>query len=178
MVISFSLFSYFKSRPQAISTFKTSSRSRTKKDASFEKKLIVHVAGAVKRPNVYELSQGSRIIDAIKLAGGATEEADLDALNLAAKLTDGQKVYVSKKGEAPQGSLVASTDGSLQALISLNTATLEQLDTLPGIGPTIAQRILDWRTAHGSFSSVNQLQDVEGIGPKKFGNIKDKVTVN
>jgi len=145
-------------------------------------KVVVHVCGAVRAPGVYELESNERVVKAIEMAGGATEEAKLDALNLAAKLVDGQKIYVPREGETPPVVVSSASGGSNSTvsagLINLNAATLEELDTLPGIGPVLAQRIIDYREAHKGFTSVSELQEVSGIGPKKFADIKDKVTVN
>jgi competence protein ComEA len=144
--------------------------------------IYVHVAGAVNRPGLYELPQGSRVDDAVKAAGGATADADLDSLNLAAKVRDGDKVLVPKKGGASGGVAMAGgaagAAGSAQgAVINLNTATLADLDTLPGIGPALAQRIVSYRDAHGGFRTVDDLQNVPGIGPKKLAELRDLVTV-
>jgi competence protein ComEA len=140
--------------------------------------VVIHVAGWVRRPGVYELPVGSRVIDAIELAGGPREGADLSALNLAAVLSDAQQVLVPKRG--PPGSETGSgggAGGSDGGLINLNTATLAQLETLPGIGPVLAQKILDYRTEHGSFTRIEDLMNVSGIGEARFAELKDKVTV-
>ena len=139
--------------------------------------VVIHVAGWVRRPGVYELPVGSRVIDAIELAGGPREGADLSALNLAAVLSDAQQVLVPKRG--PPGSEPGSggSGGSDGGLINLNTATLAQLETLPGIGPVLAQKILDYRTEHGSFTRIEDLMNVSGIGEARFAELKDKVTV-
>ncbi len=139
-------------------------------------KVVVHVCGAVKVPGVYELSGSKRVTDAIQVAGGPTPDANLDALNLAAKLVDGQKIYVPKEGESISPTL--SGNGTVDGPINLNTASVEQLDKLPGIGPVLAQRIIEYRESNGDFKSIDDLQKVEGIGPKKFEQIKDRVTVN
>lgn len=137
-------------------------------------KLVVHVAGEVAAPGIYELPVGSRVADAIAAAGGAGAAADLDALNLAATLSDGEKVFVSKKGEAPPSSGAAEAP---TGKVNLNTATISQLESLPGVGPVIAQRIIDYRQRKGRFTSIRQLLEVEGIGSKKYGALKDHVTV-
>lgn len=171
---------YLKSQPEPVVTVKEISE-KAPEPKSEPKKLMVHIAGAVVRPGVYELPEGKRVIDAVNIAGGGAGEADLDALNLAAKLIDGQKIYVPKKGEGPiQGSAPTGVGeaASNEAPLNLNTATLEQLDALPGIGPVLAQRIIDWRTEHQRFIKVEQLLEVEGIGEKKFKQIKEKVTID
>lgn len=140
--------------------------------------LVVHVAGAVEQPGVRELPAGSRVTDAISAAGGATDAADLDVLNLAAPVVDGQQVYVPERGEMPPPSTATqSAPGSATALVNINTADQTALETLPGIGPSLAQRIVDHRTEHGPFASVESLTDVSGIGPATMERIADLVTV-
>lgn len=139
--------------------------------------IVVHVAGAVARPGVVLLPRGSRVHEAIKAAGGSTRTADLDRLNLAAILEDGQKILVPVLGGPdpvePSGPSTATggagTSGSGEApagKINLNTADVEELATLPRVGPVLAQRIVDWRTQHGGFGRVEELDAVEGVGPK------------
>ena len=137
--------------------------------------LIVHVAGWVREPGVYELPEGARVVDALELAGGARRGADLSALNLAAVLADAQQVLVPKRGASPAGRGAGS--GQVQALVNLNTATAEELETLPGIGEVLAQRILDHRQEHGPFRTVEDLLDVSGIGDQRLEDLRDKVTV-
>jgi competence protein ComEA len=139
--------------------------------------LFVHVAGAVNRPGLYRLETGSRVDDAIRMAGGATAAADLNGLNLATKLKDGDKVMVPSRGQAAGGGEGAAASGQSQQRVNLNTATAQQLDGLPGIGPALAQRIVAYRDQHGGFRTVDELQKVPGIGPAKFEQIKDLVTV-
>src|ERR671934_2477181 len=135
---------------------------------------LVHVAGAVERPGVYRLREGERIQDAVRRAGGARRGADLNAINLAAKVADGQQVVVPRRGSAAVAPAAAS-GGASQPPVSLNTATAEQLDTLDGVGPATAQKILDWRRQHGGFRSIDDLGEVPGIGPKKLAALRDKV---
>lgn len=145
----------------------------------------VYICGAVNNPNVYTLDEGSRIIDVLNMAGGALEDADLNQLNLAEKIYDSQKIYVPKKGEEIDKSPLkvenregkASTVESSNGLININTASAEQLQTLPGIGTVIAQNIIEYRESHGSFSSIEEIQNVSRIGQKTFQKIKDKITV-
>jgi competence protein ComEA len=125
--------------------------------------LVVDVTGAVGRPGVYRLPAGSRVNDAVERAGGAAPRAELEAVNLAARLADGQQVVVPERG--PAGSTAGAGEESEDGPISLGTATVEQLDTIDGIGPVTAQDIVDFRDEHGGLSSVDQLDQVSGIGP-------------
>jgi competence protein ComEA len=137
-------------------------------------KVVVHVAGAVRRPGLYRLTDGKRVADALARAGGTTRHAVVEALNLAAPLADGQQVLVPRRNAAGgvSGNVVgASPTGP----VSLSAATLEDLDTLPGVGPVTAQKILDYRTAHGAFRSVDELDSVPGIGPARIETLRDLV---
>ncbi len=142
--------------------------------------LVVHVAGRVRTPGVVRLQPGSRVLDAVEAAGGAEDGVDLSGLNLARLVADGEQVLVGiaalPGGVGPAGSAgsPAAPDGGQ---VNLNTATAEQLDTLPGIGPALAGRILDWRVQHGRFNSVDELQEVSGIGPKTFAELAPLVVV-
>jgi competence protein ComEA len=134
--------------------------------------LVVHVVGAVHRPGLFRLAQGSRVADAVRRAGGPTRRADVSLVNLAAPLADGTQVVVPVKapaGAAPAGGSVTAPAGP----VHLNTATLEQLDELPGVGPVTAQKILDYRQEHGAFSSLEELDAIPGIGPARIGQLKD-----
>jgi competence protein ComEA len=136
--------------------------------------LYVDVVGAVGRPGLYRLPQGTRISDAVARAGGATRKADLDLVNLAAPLVDGEQVVVPQRGAA--GVVAAGSAGvAASGPVSLSTATAEQLDALPGIGPATAQRIIDYRTAHGPFRSVDELDAVPGIGPARLAELRKLV---
>jgi competence protein ComEA len=140
--------------------------------------LLVDVAGWVRRPGVYEFPEGARIVDAIEAAGGARPDAALELLNLAAPLVDGTQVLVTKIGQAPAVAPGAgSAPGAPGALVNLNTASATDLEALPGIGEVIAQRIVDYRTANGPFSTVDELLDVSGIGDAILGSIRELVTV-
>lgn len=145
--------------------------------------LIVHVAGWVREPGVYELAAGDRVIDAIRAAGGPKRGAQLSALNLAALLTDAQQIVVpppAPKGGTtapPVGGAVASPGAPGAALVNVNTATPEELETLPGIGPVLAGSIVQYREENGPFTSVDQLIEVSGIGEVTLEEIRDFVTV-
>jgi competence protein ComEA len=146
--------------------------------ASKSPKLVVHVVGAVRRPGLYRLREGSRIADALARAGGATRKADLTVVNLAAPLSDGVQVVVPRRlpaagaaAPAPAGVGAAPASGP----VHLNTATLEQLDALPGVGPVTAQKILDYRQQNGGFASVDELDAVPGIGPARMEQLREAV---
>ena len=137
--------------------------------------LTVHVVGAVSYPGVYRLEEGDRVIDAIEEAGGPLPEADLEALNLAQTVHDGQKVMVPRQGE---GTASASGEGEGEsARININHASEMELEELPGIGPTLAGRIVSYREKNGGFRSVEELKKVAGIGEKKFEELKDLVEI-
>jgi competence protein ComEA len=138
---------------------------------------LVHVVGAVRRAGVYRVAAGQRIQDAIRLAGGATARADLQAINLAAKVADGQQIVVPRRGAAESASATPGAGGPAAAPVNLNTATAEQLDTLDGVGPSTAQKILAFRQQHGGFASIDDLTQIPGIGPKKLAALKPQVTV-
>lgn len=126
--------------------------------------LVVHVAGLVNRPGVVTLSPGARVIDAVEGAGGPAPGADLGSVNLARQVTDGEQVRVRATGEpAPEG-----TAGSSGGPVSLNAASVAELEALPGVGPVLAGRIVDWRAKHGRFSAVEELREVSGIGEKLY----------
>ncbi|TEB16431.1 ComE operon protein 1 [Pelotomaculum sp. FP] len=166
-------------------------------DDSKTKDLLIHVTGAVVKPGVYQLPAGSRIIDAVNKAG-PTGEADLDVLKLATPVTDGQTIYVPVKGAAGQPGAVGSTNPSAAAAVSpvaassagagnsaqqaggkvnINTADQAQLDTLPGVGPAYAQRIIQYREINGPFKTIEDIKQVSGIGDKRFEQLKDLITV-
>jgi competence protein ComEA len=139
--------------------------------------IVVHVTGQVKKKGIVQLKQGCRIIDAIKAAGGATEEADLDRVNLARVLNDGEKIYIPAHGENIQE--VQSQDYNIidDGRININTAGAAELETLPGIGKVLAQRIVEFREKAGSFKTPDDIMRVSGIGPKIYEEIKDRIKV-
>lgn len=145
--------------------------------------VVVDVTGAVHRPGVYRLGPGARVQEALRRAGGATGRAQLASINLAAKLTDGTQVLVPERGPGGTGAVAGSGTAGAggasgpQPPVNLNTATVEQLDALDGVGPSTAQKIVEYRTQHGGFGSVADLDRVPGIGPKKVAALRDKVTV-
>ncbi|WP_344562086.1 ComEA family DNA-binding protein [Streptomyces axinellae] len=164
--------------------------------AASGKRLVVDVSGKVRDPGVHRLPAGSRVADALEAAGGLRPGADTSGLNRARLLIDGEQIVVAAPGKGGGGSQPGaagpagapgagssggaasggSATGASGAPISLSSATPEQLETLPGVGPVLAQHIIDYRTEHGGFSSIDQLQEVNGIGDKRFADIKPQVT--
>jgi competence protein ComEA len=142
-----------------------------------ESRVYVHVTGAVRRPGVYRLPSWARLDLAIMRAGGATRAADLVGVNLAAKVADGQQVMVPRRAAQGGAATAVGAEGTDDSStpISLNTATADQLDELEGVGPATAQKILDWRKQHGGFTSIDDLKQISGIGPKRFESLKDRV---
>jgi competence protein ComEA len=138
--------------------------------------LTVHVVGAVRRAGLYRLRVGSRVADAVLRAGGATGKADLAGLNLAAPLADGVQVVVPRRDAAGAAARGAGTGAPGGAKVSLGSATLADLDALPGVGPVTAQKILAYRAAHGGFSSVDDLDAIPGIGPARVEQLRELVT--
>ena len=147
--------------------------------------VVVYVTGAVRTPGIVRLPEGARGAEAVELAGGATSKAQLDGVNLAAKVADGQQIVVPKRGAAPaaaSGAATAATGGSSgtsapAAPVNINTATVEQLDALQGVGPATAQKIVDYRTKNGPFKRIDDIKNVSGIGDAKFAAMKDSITV-
>jgi competence protein ComEA len=145
-------------------------------------RLVVHVAGAVRDPGVYRLAAGARVDDAVQRAGGATRRADLGGLNLAAELEDGRQVLVPARvasGGAGGGTVAggAAPEPAPGQPLNINTATLEQLDGLSGIGPLTAQKILDYREELGGFGSIEELGEIPGIGDKRLASLREEVTL-
>ena len=152
--------------------------------------VIIHIAGAVKNPGVYQLKSTDRIVDAVKIAGGATEEANLDLINLAALLKDGQKIIVpyktySETGEGISKNIYDNVESeyyssslvSTSAKININNANANMLQTLPGIGPVLSERIIEYRNQNGLFGVIDDIKDVSGIAEKKYEGIKDLICV-
>ena len=146
-----------------------------------ENKVMIDVSGEVIKPGLYELSEGDRVNDALVMAGGLSAKADRDwvekNLNKAEKIIDGQKIYIPKIGEKIETSEVLGSSVNESGVVRINTATIEQLDTLSGIGPAMAGRIIDYREANGGFKNIEELKLVSGIGDKLFEKIKDDVAL-
>jgi competence protein ComEA len=137
--------------------------------------VVVDVAGAVRRPGVYRLPSGARVQDAVRRAR-VTRAADLSGVNLAARLADGEQIVVPRRGA--DGVSATATGGSTDSpVVSINSGTLEQLETLDGIGPSLAQRIIDYRTAHGGFRGLDELDNVSGIGPARLAALRGHVSL-
>lgn len=170
-------FGVWRSRPQPIDVATprviapTAAQSRSSAPA-----VVVAVAGGVRRPGLFTLPVGSRVADAIAAAGGVRPGVSIGLLNLARRLVDGEQVIVGAPAGA-QPNAPANPASGPGAPLNLNTATLDQLDGLPGVGPVLAQRILDYRTQHGAFRSVEQLREVGGIGDAKFADLRGLVVV-
>lgn len=158
--------------------------------AEEKEKIAVHITGEVKKEGIIYLNQGARIVDAIKEAGGETKQADLSQVNLAYELQDGQKIYIPNKKEkisqyitenSGTNVIIEDSNTSTQkegsGKVNINTANQSELDRLPGIGPSLAERIIEYREENGNFKNIEDLQNVKGIGDAKFADIKDKVTV-
>ena len=162
-------------RPQTGAALAPPAAAPTETAAAAPAAVVVDVVGAVRRPGLYRLARGARIADAVARAGGTTAKADLNQVNLAAPLADGEQVVVPAR-TAP-GSVATASPGAAAAAgpVHLSTATAEQLDALPGVGPVTAQKIIDYRTKHGAFRSVDELDAIPGIGPAKLDQLRDLV---
>ena len=136
--------------------------------------LFVNVVGAVRRPGLYRLKDGSRVADAVSRAGGPTQKAQIELVNLAARIGDGEQIVVPRRGLASP-SATASGGAVTAGPVHLNSATLDQLDALPGVGPVTAQKILDYRQQHGAFGSVDELDAISGIGPARLEQLRGLV---
>jgi competence protein ComEA len=150
----------------------SSSGSGFSVDAEGGTDVVVDVAGAVAEPGVYRLPAGSRVNDALQRAGGATARASVEAINLAARLTDGQQVVVPQRVPGATGGSAATATGGTTGPVSLGMATVDQLDTIEGIGPVTAQKILEFRDQHGGISSIDQLDQIDGIGPATMETLR------
>ncbi|KGJ82819.1 hypothetical protein GY21_00260 [Cryobacterium roopkundense] len=167
------------SGPGAPSTAPSTAFGSHSPEESTPPALLVHVLGAVRNPGLFEVVPGARVLDAVAQAGGLTDQADQAGINLARVLTDGEQFYVPRVGESPPAPMPGASTGQAgapTAKVNINTGAAADLDTLPHVGPMMAQRIIDYRTANGPFSSVDDLRNVTGIGDKTFEALKDLVT--
>lgn len=170
LVLVFLLAFFFKNMVgQEEVAFKLESAENLKDTEVIEKDIYVYVTGAVKNPGVYKLRDGDRVKDLVEIAGGLGENADLLSVNLAKKLTDEEKIHIPYVNESDSGNSVK--DGR----ININTADETELDKLPGIGPSLAKRIIDYRNTNGPFKKIDEIKNVAGIGDKKFQDIKDLI---
>ena len=160
-------------RPRAVASPPIPIASSTKPPAAA--RLYVDVVGAVRSPGLYRVPHGARVADAVARAGGPTRKAQLELVNLAAPVADGEQVVVPRRGAGGAIAGPAGAAGATAGPVHLNTATLEQLDGLPGIGPVTAQKILDYRQQHGAFASIDELDAVPGIGPARLEQLKGLV---
>ena len=173
-VIGICCYLFFKRQADTDKMLSAEEISQKQNTQSNPSEIVVHVAGAVNTPGLVRLKTDSepRVADAIEAAGGATANADLDSLNLARVIADGEKITVPDKTAQTSGTTAGSSD-----IININTASAEQLETLPGIGKVMAENIVDYRTTHGGFSTIEEIKSVDRIGDKLFEKIKDKITV-
>lgn len=170
VAISISTFLFFASRGEAVETPPIKII-----EAAPTKMLLIHVAGEVKRPGVYPVVEGSRVVDALAAAGGAKKGVDLSQLNLARKLVDGEQIYLGLKKSGGNQSGVRK--GTFSGVIYINRATAAQFDSLDGIGPVLAKRIIEYRNANGPFVDIAELQKVPGIGAKTFAKIQSRLSL-
>lgn len=190
-IIGIAYYSYVSSKEENLNVSNTNEleveNSSNEEDVEAEEsKIKVHISGAVKNEGVYELEGDARIIDAIEKAGGTLEIADMKNVNLASKLEDGMKIYIPKQGEEVTNNnqeveeniaLENTPKENSKGKININKASKEELDTLPGIGESTAEKIINYREEHKSFKSIEELKEVKGIGDAKFEEIKDLVDI-
>jgi competence protein ComEA len=170
-------FLVWRARPQAEPVVDTAASAVTATAAPSAPGIVVAVTGRVQRPGLVRLPHGARVADAIEAAGGVLPGTDLGYLNLARKVVDGELLAIGVSPPPGVPGAGATPGGTAGGLINLNTATVAELDTLPGVGPVLAQRIVDHRTRTGGFKSVDELRKIEGVGDARFEQIKDLVTV-
>ncbi len=195
-IVTILLLSYVYSREsstienQNLSTYEEENKEEEEKEETTKNEIIVHVAGAVQTEGIMLLQEGDRISNAIEKAGGTTEEADMTQINLATPVEDGMKIYIPKKGEQIENmeetnsakeqsnqETTSQNNNKTKTKININKATQEELEELPGIGPSTANKIIQHRKENGNFKSVENIKDVSGIGEAKYNSIKDLITV-
>jgi competence protein ComEA len=148
-----------------------------KKEPAKPKEVVVYVSGAVKQPGVIKLPSESRVIDALNRMGGPLSSADLNGINLAALLVDGQQIHIPNQGDGISGNVMTVGSKIPAGKVNINTADAAVLDTLPGVGPAMAQKIIDYRKNNGPFRMLEDIKNVPGIGESKYLNLKDKITL-
>lgn len=151
-------------------------KDEPKEEIQLPKEIVVHVSGSVRNSGIVKLSEGARVNDAVERAGGVLREADINKVNLAAILNDGDKVYIPKVGEKYE-EVTFTQAVSNQGIININTASLNELDDIPGVGPSTAEKIIEYRKSNGFFKKVEDIKNVSGIGEKKFEKIKKYITI-
>lgn len=195
-IVTILLLSYVYSREsstienQNLSTYEEENKEEEEKEETTKNEIVVHVAGAVQTEGIMLLQEGDRISNAIEKAGGTTEEADMTQINLATPVEDGMKIYIPKKGEQIENmeetnsakeqsnqETTSQNNNKIKTKININKATQEELEELPGIGPSTANKIIQHRKENGNFKSVENIKDVSGIGEAKYNSIKDLITV-
>jgi competence protein ComEA len=194
LIVAGAAFWYVRSLPSRVQISTTSQRAfaagpvagPTPAPTASPAEIVVDVAGWVHHPGVFRFHQGDRVVDAIRRAGGAKWKADLQSINLAALLTDGEQIIVGRRGASgpgppssgvTSGTVSTGSGGESGQLVNLNTATLDELESLPGIGEVLGQRIIDYREQHGPFGTIEDLMNVSGIGDKRFADLKPHITV-
>ena len=177
VIITIGLYMYKQSKEDTYMYYEENSdvnEITNEEDVEEEENIIVHITGEIKYPGVLVLKQGDRVVDAIEAAGGETDDADLDRLNLAQMLNDGDKIYIPNKNEENDIDNITSEESGP---ININTATLEELIKLPGIGEATANKIIEYRKQNGKFKTIEELKNVPGIGNSKFESIKNEIRV-
>lgn len=184
VIITIGLYIYKNSKEEEYDYYEESSNlnEETNEESSMQEETItVHVTGEIKYPGVVVLKNGDRIVDAIEAAGGETEDADLDRLNLAYILNDGDKIYVPNKNDENKDDNTITVGNEIEqekkSTININTASLEELMELPGIGEATANKIIEYRKQNGKFKTIEELKNVTGIGNSKFEKLKDKIRI-
>ena len=170
VAVSISIFLFFASRGEAVETPPIKIV-----ETSPAKMLLIHVAGEVKRPGVYPVVEGSRVVDALAAAGGAKKGVDLSQINLARKLVDGEQIYLGLQN--PKTKANRTSGGTFSGVVYVNRATAQQFDSLDGIGPVLAKRIIEYRNTNGPFVDIADLQKVPGIGAKTFAKIQSRLSL-
>ena len=179
VVVTGSFYSFFQKNSVKESTSSVDALAKGAK-ASEEKtsEIIVYISGAVNKPGVFKLFNNARVIDLVTLAGGLAPEADVSKINMAQVIKDGMHINVVAKPVVLSGGDILVNNGKVKGStkININTADKSELDALPGVGPSLAERIMEYRQTNGSFSDINELKKVPGVGPSKFEKLKDKIT--